>query len=442
MNSLRFSLLLTIFIFSCGDGTNDIDKELKFTINTASNSRGLSSYLLPGSRDFSRIPQDPKNPLSAEKVHLGQLLFHEASFSTVGNFDKLKLTYTCATCHHVDAGFQAGRVQGIGDGGVGFGVRGEARRPDQLIEMSKIDVQPLRSPSALNIAYQTNILWNGQFGATALNAGTENLWPAGTPIAKNYLGFEGTETQAIAGLDVHRILITPEAAAATGYKQYFDLAFSELPESSRYSNITAGMAIAAYERILLANEAPFQRWLRGDEMAMTEQEKRGAILFFGKAECNSCHNGPSLAAMEFHALGMGDFTNSPDVLNFKKDDPSRLGRASFTKRSEDNYKFKVPQLYNLKDSPFYGHGGTFTSIEDVINYKNLAIQENSEVPASQLSPYFRPLKLTTEEVSDLVAFIANGLYDPKLRRYLPEKTLSGMCFPNNDPASQTDLGCK
>ncbi len=437
-----FLIILPVLLYTaCTEQEESIDTDLRFAINTSTNSRGVSNYILPGSADFNNIPQDPKNPLTREKVLLGEMLFHETAFSTSGNFPELSKTYSCASCHHEAAGFQAGMMQGIGDGGIGFGMAGEGRQIDRMVEMQDIDVQPMRSPSVLNIAYQTNVLWNGQFGATGVNIGTENLWPDDTPIATNRLGYEGVEIQAIAGLGVHRIEFTPEAIEENGYKELFDRALAGLPSEVKYSNEGAGLAIAAYERTVLANAAPFQRWLRGDQMAMTDAQKEGAILFFTKGQCSNCHYGPNLAAMEFHAIGLNDFDQG-SVANFDPEDEAMKGRGAFTKREEDNYKFKVPQLYNLKSSPFYGHGASFTSIRDIISYKNLAIQENSNVAKDQLSPFFVPLELEEEEIDLITAFVETALYDASLERYTPEKVLSNSCFPNNDFLSKEELGCE
>jgi cytochrome c peroxidase len=349
-------------------------------------------------------------------------------------------TYSCASCHHVDAGFQAGRVQGIGDGGMGFGIKGEARTPSPHYGMDELDVQPIRTPSALNVAFQPNMLWNGQFGATHLNEGTEAQWTEGTPKAVNYLGYQGVEIQAIAGLEVHRMEINEDLISMRHYAKYFDIAFADIPKEERYNNEHAGLAIAAYERTLLANQAPFQRWLQGESDAMTPTQKRGAALFFGKANCGSCHAGPALNEMNFYALGMPDL-DGPGVYG-SSDDATNKGRGGFTGKAEDMYKFKVPQLYNLKDSPFFGHGGNFRSIREVIEYKNEAIPANPNVPADQLAEEFVPLGLTENEIDALTAFIQNGLHDPALHRYLPEYLPSGLCFPNNDPRSKQELGCE
>ena len=431
---------LFLFLNSCTDVERTIDDELKFSINTAYNSRGLSSFRMPASNELHLIPQDPLNPLTPEKVKLGQLLFHESGFATVGEFADMAKTYSCASCHHAAGGFQANVPQGIGEGGIGFGMSGEGRQIDLFVEMSKIDVQPLRTPSAMNAAYQTNMLWNGQFGATGVNMGTESVWPEEGPISNNNLGFEGVEIQAIAGLDVHRHLIDAASVSELGYQEMFDAAFSDFNPEERYSNITAGLAIAAYERTIMSNQSPFQRWLRGSNMSMTDLQKEGAMLFFGKANCNACHNGPSLASMEFHAIGLNDFDPSM-VVDFDPLDEANKGRGSFTKNSEDDYKFKVPQLYNLKDSPFYGHGASFTSVKEIIEYKNQGIAQNSSVPRSHLATTFEPLNLSEEEINALTDFVVNALYDPNLERYEPQSLPSNFCFPNNDWKSQEDLGC-
>ena len=308
-----------------------------------------------------------------------------------------------------------------------------------MFPVDSLDIQPLRTPSTLNSAYQIVQLWNGQFGATGPNTGTESQWKDGTPIATNYLGFEGVETQAIAGLRVHRMDCDTSLIFNTEYKQRFDQAFSNIPAPERYKLKQAGLAIAAYERTLLANQSPFQRYLRGEKGAMSEHQKQGALLFFGKANCVNCHSGPALNSMEFYAIGMGDLLGE-GVHRGKSDDLAHRGRGSFTGKTEDDYKFKVPQLYNLKDSPFYGHGGTFRSVQEVIEYKNQAVAKNRNVPKSQLAEELTPLNLSEEEVQQLTDFVENALYDPDLLRYVPEQIPSGLAFPNNDEQSRQDLG--
>lgn len=418
-----------------------LDNQLDDALMAASNNQGRSHYMLPNDGDLGAIPQDPNNPLTPAKVELGKLLFHETALGVNPRVSSGEGTYSCASCHHVAAGFSAGRAQGIGEGGRGFGISGEARVADPSYPIDSVDVQPLRTPSAINVAYQKNTLWNGQFGATGMNIGTEDAWAYGTPIAENHLGYEGAETQAIAGLKVHRMDVTPDLLnTAPGYGTLFANAFPNEPAADRINRENAGLAIAAYERTLLPNQAPFQRWLRGDVNAMTDQEKMGAILFFGKANCGSCHTGPALNSMAFKAIGMGDLIG-PSIIGVNPQHDAHLGRGGFTGKTEDMYCFKVPQLYNLREMLFYGHGSTFTSLESVVRYKNAGVPQKFSIGTNELDPSFMPLNLSDQEVRDIAAFLESGLYDGNLNRHVPSSLPSGQCFPNHDPTSRVDLGC-
>ncbi len=440
---LLFLTSLVVLFSACAkDNHSDVlDTELLAAIEMAAQGQGTDFFLLPESDDFDRIPQDPKNPLSAEKVALGKLLFHESALATNPIKPQSTGTYSCASCHFAAGGFQACLTQGISEGGMGFGINGESRVKDPLYSEADLDVQPIRTPSALNIAYQPNILWNGQFGATHLNAGTQSEWEYGTPKATNLLGYEGTETQAIAGLSVHRMDLSQNWAALYKYEELFRAAFPGVPDDQLFTKELAGLAIAAYERTLLANEAPFQDWLKGKRTVMSDKEKRGAIVFFRDANCNDCHTGPALSSMAFYGQGMLDLYHQ-GAFKASKASSENLGRGGFTKRPEDMYKFKVPQLYNLKDSPHYGHGASMKTIREVVRYKNLAVPENPNVLASALADEFVPQQLTDQQVDDLVAFLTFGLRDPFLKRYEPTSVLSGHCIPLNDPMSKADLGCE
>ena len=145
----------------------------------------------PLETDYSSIPSDINNPITAAKVELGKLLYHETMIAKNASMDDGMYTYSCASCHHVDAGFQSGIKQGIGEGGLGFGTYGEGRTKNPMYAESDIDLQPIRTPTTLNVAFQKVMLWNGQFGAKGLNEGTEAQWTVGTPKEVNTLGFEG-----------------------------------------------------------------------------------------------------------------------------------------------------------------------------------------------------------------------------------------------------------
>jgi cytochrome c peroxidase len=209
----------------------------------------------------------------------------------------------------------------------------------------------------------------------------------------------------------------------------------------------AALAIAAYERTILANRAPFQEFLRGNEDALTIEEVEGAKVFFGKGNCAGCHNGPalsspvgSMATEVFMTLGFHDLDMWDDIIG-EVPDGVREGRSGFTGDDMEKYAFKVPPLYNLIDTTVFGHGASFTSVEEVVRYKVAATPQNPDVEVSDLDYRFTPLDLTEEEISNLVTFLETSLYDPELMRYVPTELPSGLCVTNNDDDSRSELGC-
>lgn len=442
---LLFALAFAATIFSCvkEHPTKKIDLELTSALNSASQTGSYAGYIMPESDDYASIPnQDAKNLLSDAKVELGKMLFFETGIGVHPKYPVSKETYSCSSCHVPEKSFTAGRFQGIADGAIGFGHLGEGRKKNPVYQGSEVDAQGARPLPVINLAYVTNALWAGSFGSFGVNEGTESVWDQDTLIAINHKGFEGLEANNQRALIVHRQFMDKLIADSLGYTAMFDAAFPEIPESERYTLKTTAFAIAAYFRTIFTNRAPFQRWLKGDTEAMTEQQKRGALLFFGKAGCVNCHNSPSLNAMKFFAVGAKDLHQSGyHVFRTDVSDKRTLGRGGFTGKTEDMHKFKVPQLYNLKDIGFYFHGASKTSLRQVVEYFNNAIPENPDVPARQLAPNFVPRGLTETEIDDLTEFLENGLYDPDLLRYKPAVTMSGNCFPNNDSQSRTDMGC-
>jgi len=448
MNNQKSTVILLLFtvmliLHSCTKDIldNPLDGTLQQAMDNCSPTGHRSGFIFPNSDDFQNIPQDPNNPITAEKVALGNLLFFETGLALAPAQGIGKGSFSCGSCHVPSAGFMPGRAQGIADGGLGFGDNGENRNKYPSYAADEIDAQGIRPLTQLNVAYVTNTSWNGQFGANGVNENTESLWSDNEETALNFKGFSGNETQNIAGLSLHRMVINKTVLDTLGYTPMYDAAFADYPEEERYSIETTALALSSYTRTLFTNQAPFQKWLKGDNTAMTDQEKRGAMLFFGKAGCNTCHEGPALNSMEFAGLGVQDLFENGG-LGTDASDKKNLGRGGFTGKEEDMFQFRVPQLYNLKNSPFYFHGSSHNSIRDVVQYFNLAIPENNRVPESQLSTYFRPLLLSESQVDDITAFISDALYDPNLDRYVPESVLSGNCLPNNDPFSRIDLGCE
>ena len=449
LNNLKWSLvLLAILMLSCTQDRMAEEMALDFElqellVQNAPFNEGMEYFILPSETAFEDIPQDAeRNPLSPSKVELGKFLFFETGFATNALRDEGLGTYSCATCHIPEAGYKPGTKQGIADGGEGFGLKGEARRRSSSYIITELDVQSARPLSLVNVAYVKNTTWNGRFGAEGANVGTESYWKESDGTAMNALGFEALETQNFEGLETHRIHITEDLIDDYGYRDLFDSAFPDMEDELKYSNHGGSLAISAYLRTVISNKAPFQDWLNGNSAAMTTDEKNGAMLFFGKANCSNCHYQKNLGSGEFHALGVNDIDDNAFYRTTEAELQDRnLGRGAFTGLEEDLYKFKVPGIYNTGDARHFFHGASALTLEDVIDYKNRAVSENEDIPQDLLSEKFVQLNLTQEEQVQLVAFIRNALTDPDLTRYKPESVKSGLCFPNNDPESQLDLGC-
>ena len=416
-------------------------------LDSTSTTGSYEEYILPDSDDFDNIPQDPSNPITAEKVALGKLVYHETG-TTEGDIASSEGTFSCASCHNAQNGFKSGIRQGIGEGGIGF----DHRMVMEGVDLAHVDVQPVTSPTVLNTAFQEVMLWNGQFGNViggVVNVGIDEdrHFTEGTPKEANLRNFAGLETQAVAGLGVHRMGDTDDSILRTNetYREMFEAAYG-VAEPDDMLEATA-LAIAAYERTILANQAPFQAYLKGDETAMTESEVAGAEVFFGKGNCYACHNGPALSspvgAMAdevFMTVGFHDLDIWEDTIG-EVNEATKEGRGGFTGDELDRFKFKVPPLYNLIDTTVFGHGASFASVEEVVRYKVDAVPQHPQVETYDLDYRFTPLDLTEDEITNLVAFLENSLYDPELMRYVPESLPSGNCPINNDEVSRQELGC-
>lgn len=404
-------LLLLILLFSCGkektsEKITDIDLEISNKI------KGLD-LLLPSK--IEEIPFDPKNLITQKKIELGKLLFHETKLAMNPKNPSNLGKYSCASCHRADAGFSSGNLQGIGEGGLG-----DLNRINNSYDS---DIQNLKSPTALNVAFQKNTLWNGKLGYSNHNLELSHLFVDDGSIL-NLFEMEGVETQVLAGLKVHRLIdenndLNNSFLNEGIYKNLFQEVFD-----GDISFLNVAKSIAAYERSILSNEAPFQLYLKGNKNALSYKEKQGLLLFLGKAKCIQCHNGPSLSDGNFYKIGFKDFPLEITNGSFKDFE----GRSSFTNDYIDLFRFKTSQLYNLKDHHSLGHGGSFRSIKDVIKYKNKGISENRNVIFLDINS----LNLNPDEIENISLFLEKSLYDPNLLRYQPVRLPNSNNFPNEE----------
>jgi cytochrome c peroxidase len=312
----------------------------------AAHAEDLSDWKLPA------IPAPADNPQTAAKVALGKQLAFDTRLSKND-------AISCASCH-------APVVGGGGPTARAFGQGGELGR---------------WAPTWDNSAYSTSMFWDGR--ASSLEEQTGALPGHMGPItAPPEMG--GNINEVVAKLN-----------GIPGYKKEFHDAFGTdaTPEN-------VARAIAAFERTLVAKNAPFQRYVNGDKKALSADAKRGFELFRSKALCSTCHTPPLLTDNGFHNIG------TPQVGPLKEDN----GRMDVTKNPEDKGKFKTPTLYNSASLNFFMHDGALTTMEQVIEHYNMG-----GTKAANQDTLIMPLNLSAKEKADLVAFM-KSLTDESLNR--------------------------
>ncbi len=176
--------------------------------------------------------------------------------------------------------------------------------------------------------------------------------------------------------------------AIPGYREQFQDVFG-----TGVTEEGIAKAIGAFERTLLAGDAPYDRYKAGDKDALSEAAQRGMEIFFNKGHCSACHPGPLFTDGGFHNVGVGWDKEEPD-----------LGRFVSTNLEGDKGAFKTPMLRDIALTAPYMHDGSEATLEDVVEYYNKGGNKNP-----YLDEEIFPLNLTDQEKADLVTFLKEGL---------------------------------
>ncbi|MCY2965511.1 MAG: cytochrome-c peroxidase [Planctomycetota bacterium] len=177
-----------------------------------------------------------------------------------------------------------------------------------------------------------------------------------------------------------------------GYRQQFKKVFGV----DKISSAEVAKAIASYERTAVSGGSPYDHFKQGEVEAMSESARSGMKLFFGKANCSSCHAGPNFTDNAFHNIGVGMDQPNPDV-----------GREAISKLEGDRGAFKTPTVRDIAHSGPYMHDGSMKTLAEVVEHYN-----KGGTPNPWLDEELFPLKLTAEEKADLVKFMEEGLSSP------------------------------
>jgi len=292
------------------------------------------------------------NPWSEEKEELGKMLYFDPRLSG-SNW------ISCATCHHPGLGWSDGLPRAIGHGQHELG---------------------RHSPTVINSGYFDLQFWDGR--AKTLE-----------DQAKGPIQAPGEMNQ-----NVDQLL--KELRAIPGYVQRFKKVFGS--NSLNLDNIAK--AIATFERSIVSKNSPYDKYMKGNKKAMSKSAVNGMNLFFGKAKCSICHNGPVFTDSRFHNIGVRQ--HGPLI----KD----LGRFNVSKDDSEKGAFKTPGLRHVSRTAPYMHDGSEATLTDVVKFYN----RGGDLKTN-LSPFITPLELNNQEVMDVVEFL-KALEGEPIKVSLPE----------------------
>lgn len=286
------------------------------------------------------LPQVKDNPLTQAKIELGKQLYFDPRLSDDNSV-------SCASCHDPKKGWSNGEATALGIGGQRGG---------------------RSAPTIINSVYQQFQFWDGRAGSLEQQA----LGPIANPIEMNLPIDDAVE----------------RLAAIDGYAQQFQQVFGEPVNAENL-----GKALAAFERTILSGNAPYDRFKAGDKDALSEQAQVGMKLFFGKANCSSCHSGANFTDNGFHNLGVNIHHEQPDA-----------GRVAISGLGGDHGAFKTPTLREIARTAPYMHDGSLATLEDVVAYYS-----GGATPNDHLDEEIFALNLDAEQQAALVAFLKEGL---------------------------------
>lgn len=368
---------------------------------------------------------------------------------------------SCAGCHSPTHGF--GDTQPIAIGIDNNGVVG----PDRTGPRNQ-----RRSPMVINSAFYPTLMWNSRFRARSGDpfdnrAGFQFPDPEGLSLShlSHLLAAQAfippTERVEEAGFefpgdnDAIRAEVLRRLNDNAEYRRLFGRAFPEVAAGGPITFEHFGLAIAEFEFTQVYADAPIDRYARGFSNALTERQKRGAVLFFGRAGCVDCHavsGGSNEMFSDFREHVAGIPQIAPSSTNVTFDGPGAnedFGLAQVTGSSADRYAFRTSPLRNVALQPAFMHNGAFVRLEDAIRYHLDARGEADSYTTALLPPDLRgplgpmqpvldrldprlqtPVALTEEEFDALVDFVRAGLLDPaarpeRLRHLIPQRLPSG-----------------
>ncbi|WP_318527453.1 cytochrome-c peroxidase [Roseobacter sinensis] len=309
---------------------------------------------------------------------MGQSLFYDPILSGNRNI-------ACAHCHHPEFGTGDGLSLGIGEGGQGLGPERTPGVGQQRIA-KRI---PRNAPGLWNLGARdlTVMFHDGRLSRSDLfgngfNSPAEEWLPQGLGsllaaqalfplVAQFEMAGNPGENEMIGAvhdrIDAAWPILAKRVRTEKGYGARFVAAFDHINAPEEVSIVEIANALAAFMAIEWTSfDSPFDRYLAGDRAALTPDQHAGLQLFYGKADCASCHSGSLLSDQKFHALGLPAF--GPGRTRLFDPYARDVGRMSESNRLEDAYAFRTPMLRNVALTAPYGHNGAYATLEAMVRH--------------------------------------------------------------------------
>ena len=473
---------------------------------------GIEKLMVP---DEAHLPQpllpdgtptaDPRFRTTEAKRYLGKLLFFDPVRTArilpqYGGVPSVRQTGSCGSCHLGEVASRANTIINLGVGGEGRGFTDASGKfiARRRIQPGLVDVVPTltevcANSATINCANPSEgltpatdldvLLFSGRADAVdSVARNVPNLIgfafnnrllqggltgdPAPFPLGVNPAGLPAGENLTQATSTVHRMFQfqAAELQQVPSFVKLFTEAFPEEAAAASAQNDpnllisddTVQRAMATFLRTVVTRNTPWDRFLAGDDDALTRNQLRGARLFFTSARaeenrgergagCFTCHSGPMLnkqrgdeiagARIEGNFFNIGLQDHELQALNRTVlNDPGfrDRGRQDVNSNPNSAFKFRVQTLRQLRDSNLFMHNGLFTTVKDVVNYFNAGVPQDAEAAAAGTltrrftnprGPDSPPgLGLEEDDVEAITDFLENSLYDPAFVKFDPDST--------------------
>lgn len=410
---------------------------------------------------FAEVPWEPIEAddyliTQPETVELGRKLFADNILSGNRNI-------SCRSCHHPDFGTADGLSLGIGEGGTGIG-------PERKVDVNIKKRVPRHSPALFNLGHKsiTAQFWDGRVSIdtdapSGYDSPAEDWLPEGLtslsavqatlPLIAQFEMAGNTGENAVIGATRQRIdyawpVITERVIADDEYWRLLQKAYPELERRRDTSIVHIANAIGEYINFEFRSfNAPIDRIARGQPINISDDQRRGMNLFYGKGRCGECHSGVLFTDQNYYSLGLPPM--GPGRTRAWDPWARDVGRMGVSNRAEDAYTFRVPSLRNLAYTAPYGHNGAYATLEGIIQHHNrpaeslnhydrsqailpkgphlelidwVGFADKREMARLKQSIDIQPLGLVEKEINQIIAFL-DLLNEPELIEKIKDRQI-------------------